>query len=810
MINVGIPAQQKFLSDSVDKQVRLEFETNTDLSEVNWYFGNNPPGLAVTWNNHTFTIGTGFASHEKLYDLKPYVEFDYFDRVKWTNVSFDIAFYLNGETLPDSVDLGFKYTYKRENGTTGQVANFEHVQVSSLIRTSESDTKYRTACIRGLHLKENGYGEVMYLDEITIRFPVQTGWTAGQTFTVNKVIFGGLQVDLSNDSSELPYPMNFTRYVQQGTFRDHIVDDGPLIPDIYNEDIQLESLSLTESLCSQDNLKFGCCEAAHFEIGIVNHHDKFFNKIIKPYICCWKKDDPDYDPRGDVPLGVFRIKDVKQEYMYEFDKKTLTCYDKMTDLDVSVGDWLTKYMWVVDTADKACSQSPNFTRFGVEYARQMFATFANLMKRLNLISDKDFTQTLNQDINLTNRTGASKNYGYDYLYYDTPAVDDEVICFDYIYYYTWDSSNPAPDGIRVVIQPKDGMTDEELKTYYSTYAPGWDIKVDEHLHGFPSSSSVLIYIRYEDNHVTKILADSGDYVYIGPNAVYCKVYVACDIGIVISGNETARSITGYAVDAQATNAKIYFWNMPRLFQELANPQARLVYYNYGTQELASFDSGCTGREAIRSLLEINGCFFHMNRYGKPEIIYATKAGLYPRNDLYPSEDLFPKGSDVPLMSMGRYISFERADYEVHNYGKIQIKTNAQVSGNEGKSICSYEYIGDPDYDNVYIIEDNIFYCSDGTVYEYGSQPEVDEMLRNMYNIIRNMKYIPHTTKAVGQPYIECGDRLRLMTVTGGAESFIFRRTLKGIHGLKDTYEAEGDEYNEPLNTFDYTPYSPGS
>ena len=162
------------------------------------------------------------------------------------------------------------------------------------------------------------------------------------------------------------------------------------------------------------------------------------------------------------------------------------------------------------------------------------------------------------------------------------------------------------------------------------------------------------------------------------------------------------------------------------------------------------------------------------------------------------------------MSMGRYISFERADYEVHNYGKIQIKTNSRVSGNEGKSICSYEYIGDTTYDNVYIIEDNIFYCSDGTVYEYGSQPEVDEMLRNMYNIIRNMKYIPHTTKAIGQPYIECGDRLRLLTKTGGAESFIFRRTLKGIHGLKDTYEAEGDEYNEALNTFDYVPYSPGS
>ena len=811
MINVGPAVQNKFLSDSVDKQVRLEFETNTDLSEVNWYFGNNPPGLAVTWNNHTFTVGTGFASHEKLYDLKPYVEFDYFDRVKWTNVSFDIAFYLNGETLPDTVDLGFKYTYKRADGTTGQVANFEHVQVSSLIRTLESDVKYRTACIRGLHLKENNYGEVMYLDEITIRFPVQTGWTSGQTFTINKVIFGGLQVDLSNDSSELPYPINFTRYVQQGTYRDHIVDDGPLIPDIYNEDIQLESLSLTESLCSQDNLKFGCCEAAHFEIGIVGHHDKFFNKIIKPYICCWKKTDPDYDARGDVPLGVFRIKDVKQEYMYDFDKKTLTCYDKMTDLDISVGDWLTKYMWVWDSGSKGSSYGPDYSKFGVEFARQMFPTFANLLKRLNLLSDNDFTQVLDTDSAIS--TG-SYIYNYNYIWYDTPEYLSFVMCTQRVRTFSWNDgaghSSGAPDGIRVVLHPWDNKTDEEIWSAYIAAHSIWsDLKTDEHHHGFPSSASVLIKIKYEDEHEYGILADNGDYVYIGQNAIYAEVWVVCDIGRLFA-DDKAAGVTDSTTPGMVDNVKIYTWTMPKLFEELANPQARLVYYNYGTQELASFDSGCTGREAIRSLLEINGCFFHMNRYGKPEIIHATKAGLYPRNDLYPSEDLFPKGTDVPLMSMGRYISFERADYEVHNYGKIQIKTNAQVSGNEGKSICSYEYIGDPDYDNVYIIEDNIFYCSDGTVYEYGSQPEVDEMLRNMYNIIKNMKYVPHTTKAVGQPYIECGDRLRLLTKTGGAESFIFRRTLKGIHGLKDTYEAEGDEYNEALNTFDYVPYSPGS
>lgn len=801
MISVPPQVQTKYLSDSVDKVVRLEFETNTDLSQVNWYAGTNGIGYETTWTNAAIHVGTGYNYHNLLWNTTQgwtHIE-DYKDRVKYISVNFEISILnMTASQLPEKCKVGFQY---HATDGTGDWRTYETINTSTLFRSSASDLKARVSIIRELH----GTHPFDYISYITFGFKEDANFPAGTDVTVTEMRFGGIQYDLSNNKSELPFDKNFHNYISSDEYLEHIVDDGPLIPDIYNEDIQLESLTLTESLCSQENLKFGCCEAASFQIGIVNHHDKFFNKWIKPYICCYKPGDPDYDARGDIPLGVFQIKEVKQEYMYEFDKKTFTCYDKMKILDQSVGDWLTKYMWITDTANKGSSHSPNFSRFGVEYARQMFPTFVNLMKRLNLLSDDDFTQTLDQDIDLTGRTGRDRNYNYDYIYYDTPQADDEVICCDYLKYYAWGISNPGPDGIRVIIHPKNGMTDEELKTYYSTAAPGWDIKTDENLHGFPGSASVFVIIEYSDGHSTKILADSGDYIYIGPNAIWCDIYVACDMGIVQNSDETARAITGYAVDAQADNAKIYFWNMPRLFEDLVNPQARLVYYNYGTQELASFNSSCSGREAIRSLLEINGCFFHMNRYGKPEVIYATKSGLYPSNTLYPSEDLLPRGADVPLMSMGRYISFERADYIVANYGKIQIKTNAQVNGSEGKSICSYEYQGEEGLPNAYIIEDNIFYCADGTVYEYGSQPEVDEMLRNMYNIIKNMKYVPHTTKAIGQPYVECGDRLRLITLTGGAESFIFRRTLKGIHGLKDTYEAEGDEYVEQLNTFDYIP-----
>jgi hypothetical protein len=42
---------------------------------------------------------------------------------------------------------------------------------------------------------------------------------------------------------------------------------------------------------------------------------------------------------------------------------------------------------------------------------------------------------------------------------------------------------------------------------------------------------------------------------------------------------------------------------------------------------------------------------------------------------------------------------------------------------------------------------------------------------------------------------------------GGFETFIFRRTMKGIQLLIDTFESEGDEYNEAIKDFGYELYN---
>ena len=989
MLKVDNKMEELFLSDSVPKNLTIEFEDEDELKlekikNLNLYFGDIRDNVEAIRpvTNLTPTSGSDFIINNtpKAYNVYDYHNVKYFNHFKYIYVSFDAYISQQAGTKLAS-DLSFYMSLRLLNLNDGSISG--HIFASNRVYFNPDDIvgvdweKYKTFKFRQ-KLDISGY-EFLGIS----RVGVLGGSITSDTFTVH---LRNMQVRLQDDNVDLPY------IVPQGNSSEDIDKLIISIPDIKNEDLIQESFSLTESLCSQDNLKFGLCESAHCEFEVVGRGDKFIGKTIRPYITPITPDNFDYsninfstedfsgstwwnttnlryyktlnvsvnndylehakyvmfvttiligmtvtsgtmppkfyfglivedqngnslsyvlnsnvatvtgsdrlsmyntndflygvvsdrkevyitlptdlsfdssrqgskitkvtgiyvafaDENGNyltsdftvddfriyngeralyfvdsinspvihydkslmisdkipelmkgIPLGVFKISEVKKNNTQDIIKKSITAYDDMSILEQNVGDWLTKYMWIWDTANKVHTEGSGFNRFGVEYARQLFPTLSNLMKKLNILTDDDFVFSSNvSDVDVE---PANYNYGYNYLWGDFGDNPHGKGTIGILWAISSSASFSEDKLLKVTLTPYGNMTDEELfgKFAYSDMADYWG----KNYHGFPSCASVFVILHNEDGTDTKVLADSGDYIYISTKVRSYEVYYSAGIAAINPGGDIIA--TGFSNRMLTThvNAKIY--EVPEILKGLVNAHLRLVYYNYGTQELGSFDSSISGRDVLRSLLEVNGCFFHMNRYGKPEIIYASKAGLYPSEKLYPREDLYPRGMNGPLLSMNRYISMECDDYVVENYGKIQIKTQSRVKN--GESICSYEYIGNPDGKNTYIIEDNIFYCAEGTVYEYGSQPEVDEMLKNLFDKISNLTYTPHTTKLRGLPFMECGDRVNLVTKTGGIESFIFRRTLKGIHALMDTYEASGDEYNEALNTFDYKVYTP--
>lgn len=186
----------------------------------------------------------------------------------------------------------------------------------------------------------------------------------------------------------------------------------------------------------------------------------------------------------------------------------------------------------------------------------------------------------------------------------------------------------------------------------------------------------------------------------------------------------------------------------------------------------------SGATVLNCICEINGCFGHIGRDGRFHYIYLEQEiqGLYPRNDLYPADDLYPREPKSTRIGKNLYISAQYEDFLVKTIDKLQIRKEEDDIG---------VIVGNGT--NAYVIQDNFL------VYGKGSE-ELTGIANNIYEKIRGIIYRPFSADCKGNPCIEVGDAVRLPTRYEIIESYVLKRTLKGIQALRDDYEAAGEEY----------------
>lgn len=186
----------------------------------------------------------------------------------------------------------------------------------------------------------------------------------------------------------------------------------------------------------------------------------------------------------------------------------------------------------------------------------------------------------------------------------------------------------------------------------------------------------------------------------------------------------------------------------------------------------------SGATVLNCICEINGCFGHIGRDGRFHYIYLEQEiqGLYPRNDLYPADDLYPREPKSTRVGKKLYISAQYEDFLVKTIDKLQIRKEEDDIG---------VIVGSGT--NAYVIQDNFL------VYGKGNE-ELTGIANNIYEKIRGIIYRPFSADCKGNPCIEVGDAVRLPTRYEIIESYVLKRTLKGIQALRDDYEAAGEEY----------------
>lgn len=210
----------------------------------------------------------------------------------------------------------------------------------------------------------------------------------------------------------------------------------------------------------------------------------------------------------------------------------------------------------------------------------------------------------------------------------------------------------------------------------------------------------------------------------------------------------------------------------------------------------------SGKDIITAICEINGCFGHIGRDGKFHYIYLQQdiMGLYPANFLFPDHvpdgwnylpqsktgHLYPQDPKGITIGKSFYITAEYEDYHVRTIDKIQIRKEENDIG----AIYPEEEIDNP---NSYIIEDNFLAYKE-------NKDELKEIAKNIYKKIKDVIYRPFEADCKGNPCLEVGDAIRMPTKYHIIETYILRRTLKGIQALRDLYASDGAErYAEKVN-----------
>ena len=193
----------------------------------------------------------------------------------------------------------------------------------------------------------------------------------------------------------------------------------------------------------------------------------------------------------------------------------------------------------------------------------------------------------------------------------------------------------------------------------------------------------------------------------------------------------------------------------------------------------------SGSTVIKAICEINGCFGHINRQGQFEYIFLKQdiQGLYPANDLYPADNLYPKSPDSYRINKSDYITADYEDYIVEPITKLQIRSSNSDVGT---------IIGNGS--NAYIIENNML------TYQKTAD-EMQTIAQNIYNKISKIRYRPFTADLRGNPCLEVGDAIRILTKNAIVESYVLERDFKGIQALRDSFSSVGEQYySEKVNS----------
>lgn len=204
---------------------------------------------------------------------------------------------------------------------------------------------------------------------------------------------------------------------------------------------------------------------------------------------------------------------------------------------------------------------------------------------------------------------------------------------------------------------------------------------------------------------------------------------------------------------------------------------------------------------IKAICQINGAFGIINRSNLFE--YRILGSVSGKSGAFPGVTLIPPfypgvttgGSGAASMNNEAFSFYKKVDYQ-----EYEVKPVDKITIRQSENVAGVTYGSGT---NNYIIQGNMF--------TYGLAEDVlSEIAAKVYESIHGVVYHPFSSDNNGLPFVECGvDTVRYYVTDFDAvtrsgyeakDFYVFSRELRGIQALRDSYGANGEEYQTEFIT----------
>lgn len=194
-------------------------------------------------------------------------------------------------------------------------------------------------------------------------------------------------------------------------------------------------------------------------------------------------------------------------------------------------------------------------------------------------------------------------------------------------------------------------------------------------------------------------------------------------------------------------------------------------------------------DIFNAYAELQGKFGRINRYGDIEFISLKDnlTALYPSETLYPSPTLYPSGN-VGIRVNGSYYEtlWYDDDYSLP-VGRITVVYNDSVEGNDCQLdlYCNgFTESSSPTKYTVYDLTENALIKS-----KTWTEEAMTAILETIAANVTGVRYMPTEITMKGRPDLEAGDVLEIKTMTDNILTYVLSRTITGIQNLKDDIKS---------------------